>query len=383
MKLRDLIKKKNALVADAKALIAAGNTEEAKAKTAEINQLNDTIQAIIDLDEAAEAGNIEGYDDDEVTKKAATPENKTKAAASALRSTIKAMMGKKLIEVEAALVTPSGANGEGYLMPEDVKTRIHELVRSYRSFRPILDGINTTAMAGSFPIENFETVAELVDFTDNGDDIAEANDISFRNVAFSLKQKGAFIVLGNTLLEKTDNDLIEYVASVFAKKAVITENKMAITALKLNKTPKTVAAVADLRKLYNKTLSEAVKFGAVLVTNQDGFDFLDGEEDLNGRPLLQPWPTDPTKKAYKGMPIEVFDNALLPTTGTTPTAKVPFFMGNLKMAASFVDDGKYEFALSEHAAFKKNVTLARVIEHVDVIQVDPSDKVYVYGELTV
>lgn len=378
LKLRDLIKMKNALANEARALLAEGKTEEAKAKTVEINNINEKIQATMDLDDAMEKGNIENYEDDDVNTKATTPENKQKATASALRSTIKALMGKKLTEVEAALVIPSGANGESYILPTDVTTKIHELVRSYKSFRPILGAMTTTAMAGSFPIENFETVSELVDFTDNTE-IAEANDIKFRNVAFALKQKGALIVMGNTLLQKTDNDLIEYVASVFAKKAVITENKMAIAALKLGKTVKPVTDMASLRKLYNVQISEAVKYGAVLVTNQDGFDFMDEQLDANNRPMLQPWITDPTKKAYKGVPIEVFDNSLLPTN----TKKVPFFLGNLKMGASFVDDGVYEFALSSEAEFKKNVTLARIIEHVDCIQVDNSDKVYVYGELTV
>jgi len=382
MKLRDLIKKKNALATEARALLADGKVDEAKAKTTEINEVNAMIQAVVDLDEAEEAGKIEGYDDNDVVNKAKTPENKAKATASALRSTIKALMGKKLTDVENALVTP-GTNGEGYILPEDVKTKIHQLTRDYRSMRPILGAMTSKDMAGSFPIEGFETVAELISFDDNGTDIAEANDITFTNVAFALKQKGALIVLGNTLLQKTDNDLIAYVAGVFAKKAVITENKMAFTALNLNKTKKAIATVAALRKLWNTQIDESVKFDSTIVTNQDGFDFLDAAEDLNGRPLLQPWVTDPTKKAYKGVPIEVFSNALLPTTGVTPTAKVPLYMGNLKMAASFVDDGTYQFALSEHAGFKKNITLARVIEHVDCIQVDPSDKVYFVGEMTI
>ena len=382
MKLRDLIKKKNALAEEARVLLTDGKVEEAKAKTTEINELNAKIQAIIDLEEAVEAGNVEGYDDKTVDAKAKTTETKTKAAASALRSTIKAMMGKRLTEVEAALVTP-GTNGEGYLLPEDVKTRIFQIMRDYKSMRPILGYMRTTDMSGSFPIEDFETVSELVDFSDNGDDIVEASDISFRNIGFALKQKGALIVLGNTLLQKTDNDLIEYVAGVFAKKAVITENKMAFAALNLNKVKKALADEAALRKAWNTGIDESVKFGAVIATNQDGFDFLDSLQDLNGRPLLQPVVTDPTKKTYKGLPIEVFSNALLPTTGTTPTAKVPMYVGNLKMAASFVDDGVYQFALSEHAGFKKNVTIARVIEHVDCVQVDKSDKVYFVGELTI
>jgi len=382
MKLRDLIKKKNALATEARALLEAGKVDEAKAKTTEINDLNATIQALIDLDEAEEKGKIADFDDDDVVAKAKTPENRTKATASALRSTIKALMGKKLTEVEAALVTP-GTNGEGYILPEDVKTKIHELTRDYKSMRPILGAMTTKDMAGSFPMEGFETVSELISFDDNGTDIAAANDITFVNVPFALKQKGALIVLGNTLLQKTDNDLIAYVAGVFAKKAVITENKMAFAALDLGKTKKAVATVAALRKLWNTQIDESVKYGASLVTNQDGFDFLDAAEDLNGRPLLQPVVTDPTKRTYKGVPVEVFSNALLPTTGVTPTAKVPLYMGNLKMAASFVDDGIYQFALSEHVGFNKNITVARVIEHVDCIQVDKSDKVYFVGEMTI
>ena len=382
MKLRDLIKQKNSLATEARALLEAGKVDEAKAKTTEINDLNATIQALIDLDEAEEKGKIADFDDDDVVAKAKTPENRTKATASALRSTIKALMGKKLTEVEAALVTP-GTNGEGYILPEDVKTKIHELTRDYKSMRPILGVMTTKDMAGSFPMEGFETVSELISFDDNGTDIAAANDITFVNVPFALKQKGALIVLGNTLLQKTDNDLIAYVAGVFAKKAVITENKMAFAALDLGKTKKAVATVAALRKLWNTQIDESVKYGASLVTNQDGFDFLDAAEDLNGRPLLQPVVTDPTKRTYKGVPVEVFSNALLPTTGVTPTAKVPLYMGNLKMAASFVDDGIYQFALSEHVGFNKNITVARVIEHVDCIQVDKSDKVYFVGEMTI
>lgn len=378
MKLRDLIKKKNALATEARALLAEGKTEEAKAKTAEIATLNGTIQALTDLEDEMDKGQIEDFDETDVAEKAATPENKTKATASALRATIKALMKRSLTEVENALVTP-GTNGEGYLLPEDVKTRIHKLTRDYRSMRPILGSMTTAEMAGSFPMEGFETVSELIDFDDNSDDIADANEISFVNVPFALKQKGALIVLGNTLLKKSDEDLIQYVSDIFAKKAVITENKMAFTVLKVGKVVAPIANVAALRKLWNTGIDESVKFGSVIVTNQDGFDFLDNELDTANRPLLQPWLADPTKKAFKGVPIEVFSNSLLPTVAT----KAPLFMGNLKMGASFVDDGTYEFALSEHALFKKNATLARIIEHVDCIQVDKSDKVYIVGELTI
>ena len=52
------------------------------------------------------------------------------------------------------------------------------------------------------------------------------------------------------------------------------------------------------------------------------------------------------------------------------------------MGASFVDAGTYQFAYSAEAGFTKNVTMARIIDHVDCIQTDKSDVVYQVGEIT-
>lgn len=304
-------------------------------------------------------------------------ENREKQTAAELRAILKATMGKKMTEEERALLV-GGSNGEGYILPSDVKTKIVKLVRQYKSFRDVVGYIPTTALSGSFPVENFETVSELIDFTD-GTDGTEADDIKFKNVPFALKEKGALIKLSNTLLAMTDNDLINYVAEVFAKKAVITENKMAIDALKKGKTVKAIADWKALKKSINVDLDEAVKYGVVVVTNQDGFDVLDSALDSTGRPILQPNPSNPTQKLFMGYPVTVYSNTLLPTT----TTKAPIFYGNLAEAVKFVDNGKYSFATSSEAGFKSNTTFARVIEYVDCIQVDSSDKIYIVGELTV
>ncbi len=57
-----------------------------------------------------------------------------------------------------------------------------------------------------------------MDFAD-GTDGQDSNDIKFKNVSFSLKEKAAFIKLSNTLLKLTDNALIAYIVEVFAKKS--------------------------------------------------------------------------------------------------------------------------------------------------------------------
>lgn len=291
-------------------------------------------------------------------------------------------MGKKISDAENALLvqTPgTGAgNGEGYILPQDIKTLIQEKIRQYKSFREVLGYIPTTALTGSFPVENFETLTGLVDFTD-GTDGEDTKDIKFTNVSFALKEKATFIKLSNTLLKMTDNALINYVADCFAKKAVITENTMAIATLKKDKSAKAIADWKALKSSTNKDLDPAVLYGMCYVTNQDGYDVLDSALDTTGRPVLQPMPTDPTKKTFMGYPIHVFSNAMLPTVET----KAPIFYGNLEEAVKFVDNDDYAFATSEHAGFMSNTTVARVIEHVDVVQVDKSDKIYIYGEITI
>jgi len=377
MKIEERKQEIETLTGELKTLIENRDVEGAKAKKEEIRKAQYLLKMEQEI-ENNEKRELENQSKNE--GEVVSMENREKQTAMELRAILKASMGKSISEEERALLV-GGSNGEGYILPQDVKTKINTLIRQYKSFRDVLGYMPTTALTGSFPIENFETVSELIDFTD-GTDGTEADDVKFRNVPFALKEKGALIKLSNTLLAMTDNDLINYVAQIFAKKAMITENKMAITALKNGKTVKAVADWKALKKSINVDLDEAVKYGLVVVTNQDGFDVLDSALDAQGRPVLQPDPTQPTRKLFMGFPVEVYSNSLLATTGTT-TKKAPIYYGNLAEAVKFVDNGKYSFATSSEAGFKSNTTFARVIEYVDVIQVDSSDKIYIAGELTV
>ncbi|MDP4146957.1 MAG: phage major capsid protein, partial [Bacillota bacterium] len=193
-----------------------------------------------------------------------------------LRAIIKSMANKSVSEEERALLANSGSNGEGYILPVTVVTKIRALIRQYKTFRDVVGYMPSTTLTGSFPVENFETVSGLVDFAEDGSTLlTEATDIKFKSVSYALKEKGAFVALSNTLLAMTDNDLIAYVAQVFAKKAMITENTMAVATLKANKTIKALTDWKGLKKSLNVDLDPSVLYGTVIVTNQDGFDMLD------------------------------------------------------------------------------------------------------------
>ena len=155
---------------------------------------------------------------------------------------------------------------------------------------------------------------------------------------------------------------------------------MGLKILKSNKTPKAIADWKELKSSINKDLDPAALYDTVIVTNQDGFDVLDASLDGTGRPILQPNPTDPTQMTFKGYPIIVYSNSMIPTDAK----KAPIIYGNLKEAAKILDlNGNIAFATSSEAGFMSNTTVARLIEFVDVVQVDASDKCYVYGELTI
>lgn len=389
MKKSDIMKNKlEEMKNAAQVLLDENKIADAKNKMEEIKEMKDAII----LQEQLEA------DDEAILKAKASAEedpqikdmdkNKAKENANIIRAMLKKVTGRSLTEAENALLLPTstnvnGVNGEGYILPQDIRTMIHEKLREYKSLREVVGYYPATALSGSFPVENFETVTGLIDFAD-GTDGTLSDDINFSNVKYSLAEKAAFIKLSNTLLALTDNALIAYVVNVFAKKAVVTENTMILTTLKKDKTAKVLADWKALKSSVNKDLDSAVLFGNVFVTNQDGWDYLDSAEDDNGRPILTINPQNPTQKTFMGYPVVVFSNAFIPSTAatTSATGKAPIFYGNLKEAINFVDlNGQVAFATSSEAGFMSNTTIARLIEFIDVVQVDKSDKCYIYGQL--
>lgn len=307
----------------------------------------------------------------------------TKENASFIRAALKKLSGTKLTEAEDALLLPSVAHpngelGEGYILPQDIRTKIKEKLRQFRSLREVCGYLKTTALTGSYPSDNDETEG-LIDFTD-GTDGTYATDPVFSPVSWSLKEKGAFIKISNTLLSLTDNDLIAYIVRRFAKKAVITENAMAKAKLEANKTAKNLSDWAALKASINVDLDPGSLYNTKIVTNQDGFNALDQAVDLNGRKVLQPDPTQPTRKLFMGYPIEVYSNAMIPSDTTNNVA--PIYYGDIEDGVQFVDLDIISFASSKAAGFMSNTTICRLIEWVDVVQADASDKCYCFGKLS-
>ena len=170
-------------------------------------------------------------------------------------------------------------------------------------------------------------------------------------------------------------------SSWIAKKHVITKNSLIIAILNAM-AKKDLADIKAAKKVLNVDLDPAISLSSVILTNQDGFNWLDEQEDKNGRPLLQDDITQPGKKLFKGRRIEVVSNRMLPSTGTT-TVKAPFIVGNFKELMVLFTRGKYELASTNIGgeAWRRDTTEMRTITRDDCVKWD--DKAAVFGEITI
>lgn len=359
-------------------LQASGKTAEAHGKLAELTQMKQAIEVQEAL-EAEEDNNFSG------TPAPTNTISEKDAVKLTNRAFNKAILGKPMTEEEMSympnVVDAAGTPGQvgatpakgGYLLPEEQFNRLLEYRRGLVALKNLCEIIPVNRRSGSIPVLLDDT-SELTNF-DELNEIAQ-KDIDFSQIAFDVKDYGEIIPSSNTLLEDIDIDLVSVIGRRFTRKAVRTENTKILALLKTL----TAAAITDykgIKTALNKSLDPALLDGSVIVTNQDGFDYLDQIELDNGAPLLQPVLTDKTKKQFGGFEIVTLSNAQLATTSN----KIPFFVGNLSEFAKFFDRKLVTIDASEHAGFTKNALFLRAIERFDVAKAD-ADAVK-YLQLTV
>lgn len=310
--------------------------------------------------------------------KSQVPEEPVKTEKSSGFKILAKMLGKaKLTETEkSALVTgTNAANGEEYLLPEDIKLEINELRKTYISARDIVTVEQTDALSGSV---NYEAGAPagLTAF-DDGAEISEETAPKFVRKLFTIGFFGKLIPISRSLLGAEKAGLMGYINRWFVKNAIITENAAIFAQLKAGYNggaPKAIKGWKALKQSINVDLDPSCKLDGHIVTNQSGFAALDAEEDADGRPVLQPNPAHATEKLFQGLPVKVFPDAQLPNIDAT---HFPMFYGATKAGCTFVEYQALTFDISEHFLFNKNQNCLRVTEGFDVMEADTS--AYIYG----
>ncbi len=277
-------------------------------------------------------------------------------------------------------VTTDPDGDTGIIVPEDVQTRINKLMRTLNDLSRHIRIEKVNTLSGSRVLEKDEDMVPFAVVDEYGE-IEEIDNPKFTPVSYQLIKRAGFLPLTNELLKDTDQNILAYVTNWIAKKHVVTKNSLIIAILN-SLSKKGLKDIKAIKKVLNVDLDPAISLSSTIITNQDGFHWLDEQDDENGRPLLQEDITRPGKKLFKGRPIVVVSNRTLPSTGTS-TVKAPFIVGNFKELMVLFTRGVYELASTNIGgdAWRRDSTELRTIVRDDCVKWDT--EAAVFGQLTI
>ncbi|ALL24094.1 phage major capsid protein [Bacillus tropicus] len=283
-------------------------------------------------------------------------------------------------EYKAALSENSGKDG-GYIVPEDITTTINQLKQTVDSLEQYVNVQPVSTNKGARTLEKRAASTPFAPLSEYGKPNAmqEIASPEFDRLSYSIEDYAGFLPVPNDLLDDTDQALEEYLRQWIAKKSIATRNYLILQ--ELNKLTKVdFVDYKGIKTALNVTLDPAFAAGANIFTNQDGFNYLDQLEDKNGRPLLQPDPTNPTRSLLSGKPVITLSNK---TIATDKDGKAPFIVGNLKEAIILWDRKQLSIDMTKEGgnAWRTNTSEFRAIEREDVTSWDT--EAVVYGQITV
>ena len=386
-KLRELLQALETEKAKVRSLLAENKVLDAERVMEEVRSLQKAValqqelEALEDqtLDDATPIDHNNNRTDTELEA-----ENKRVFLKGLRRQRITADDHSIISEYRAAMhegaVTTDPDGDTGIIVPQDIQTRINELMRTLNDLSQHIRVETVNTLSGSRVLEKDEDMVPFAVVDEYGE-IQEIDNPKFTPVTYKLIKRAGFLPLTNELLKDTDQNILSYVTNWIAKKHVVTKNSLIIAVLNsLNK--KGLTDIKAIKKVLNVDLDPAISLSSTIITNQDGFQWLDEQEDGNNRPLLQDDITQPGKKLFKGRPIVVVANRTLPSTGTT-TVKAPFIVGNFKELMVLFTRGVYELASTNIGgdAWRRDSTELRTITRDDCVKWDTESAVF--GQLTI
>ena len=340
--------------------------EDIQAKNTEIETLQAKIvmQERIEADEKAAIENI-------IVPPAAVVDDYTKEFINGLRTKFKNSLSSTL------------ADG-GFTIPQDIQTKINELRATKDALQNLITVEPVTNPTGS---RVFKARAQQTGFAavlESGAITVKATP-TFTNLPYSVIKYAGFMQVTNELLKDSDAAITSVLTKWIGDESRVTRNKLILTELGLK--ARTAVESADaIKSILNITLDPAFRYTASIVTNQDGYNYLDLLKDLDGNYLLQPSVTSPTGKQLFGVPVVMVSNVDLPTVAdlVTPfTKRAPMIIGDLKEAVVMFDRETLSIMTSDVAegAFLTDVTLFRAIEREQVLTRDT--EAFIYGEVVI
>lgn len=262
----------------------------------------------------------------------------------------------------------------GFLVPEEIDHAIHEYSREVMPLADLFGQMTVNSNSGWFPVATNPSKG----MTKMGSEVTQittSEQPEFKRVSYVLSTYADWLPISNELASDEVSNLFGYISNFYARKYVLTRNVLALAALdKLTAgaIKKTDDALALLKTALNVELDPEISVLSTILTNQSGFNYLDSLKDDNGRPLLMPDPTQSTGYLFKGRPVKVASNAVLPNrtvtdTGATKGDYYPIYVGNFEQYATLFTRQALELASTDvgGSAFRTNSIEVRGIARLD------------------
>ena len=376
MNLQELLNQINAKKLEVKNLVEQGKIEEAKKAKEELVALQDKYNILKDIIEGEQSGMTNGVANATGVKQvtSGTGTDPIHDFAEAARHGF-----------YTNIMTEGTKADGGYTVPEDIQTKINEYKQAKFSLESLVDVESVSTNSGRRTHQKRAQATGFKAVAESGK-IQAAETPQFEVLAYEIKKYAGYMPVTNELLADSDANITNTLVKWLGEEDVATKNAQILTAI-ATKAETDLKNLDGIKKAINVTLGAAFSGSTIIVTNDDGLQYLDTLVDKNGRYLLTPDVQEPMQMVLavgaRKIPVKVVPNAIL----STKTNKVPFTIGDLKEAIKIFDRQKLSIMTSNVAAvgtlnaFEQDLTLFRGIERFDCKVKDAN--AFVNGYITV
>lgn len=338
--------------------LTAGNTEQAKTASDELEVLMKNYEAMPN-DSTAER--MVNKMDKGVLKKAVN---------SYLHKGWHGMTDeeKQVLRADNATDTPGQvetvANRGGVLVPVETADFVGRMDTGVYRLRTRVSEYFARTLSGKIPLAENPTsgLVQLFDELPSGG--ISKGQMTFASVNWQAKDYGLIVPVSKELLADAEADVMGVLAEQFFRAQVITENNMILAAIDANGDATAVEDWKGILKAINAT-APVGGTDKVIITNTDGYNYLDTLVDDQGRPILTQALVDDPRRIFRGYEVIQLPNAVLATDSTT--GAIPFYVGSLRDAVYFIERQGLEIEYNPYSdsAFGKNAVDVKITCRMD------------------
>ena len=344
-RLQTMLSEINAKKHEIQDLIAADKLDEAKAKKEELDAMQNKFNMFEEVMDAAPVAAVKPVETDAVHE-----------FANAARNRFKNTM------------TEGTGSAGGYTVPQDIMTRINKYKEAKFSMKNLVRVENVTTYTGK---RVFQVKASHTGFSavNEGAAIGQKATPTFSQLTYTIAKYAGILPVTDELLADSDANLTQVLVSWLGDEGIATENAAIVSLIDPGSTGTAItsAPIDGIKNALNVTLGQAYAEGAAVITNDDGFNFLDTLKIASGSNeyLLKPAKDQTAPTPYtlavgaRLIPVVVVPNAVFPSTvvasGDNAGTYIPFVVGDLKEGIAFFDRQELSILTSNTASI--NVTV--------------------------